>query len=149
MKTLTGLGNPNFQNSYMPLALPSAVYNSSNLIMTARSILTAALWQSVVGAWPALRFTDEGTFQIAIFGDLHFGEAEDTDWGPLQDIDTLKVMQAVLLNETPQVVVLNGDLITGENTFKENSADYIDEIVAPLEEFGLPWASTYGSQWML
>lgn len=116
--------------------------------MAARSIFTAALWQSVVGAWPALRFTAEGTFQIAIFGDLHFGEAEDTDWGPLQDANTLKVMKNVLANEETQLVVLNGDLITGENTFKENSTDYIDEIVAPLMELGLPWASTYGSQWI-
>lgn len=113
--------------------------------MAARSIFTAALWQSVVGAWPALRFTAEGTFQIAIFGDLHFGEAEDTSWGPLQDVNTLKVMKNVLANEESQLVVLNGDLITGENTFKENSTNYIDEIVAPLLESGLPWASTYGN----
>lgn len=97
-------------------------------------------------AWPALQFTEGGTFQIAIFEDLHFGEAEDTDWGPLQDVDTLKVMQTVLDNESPQLVVLNGDLITGEDTFKENATDYVDEIVAPLVEAGLPWASTYGSE---
>lgn len=29
-----------------------------------------------------LRFTSEGTFQIAIFEDLHFGEGPETDWGP-------------------------------------------------------------------
>ncbi|ROV91195.1 hypothetical protein VMCG_09337 [Cytospora schulzeri] len=108
-------------------------------------ILISALWQSCVRAWPTLHFTDEGTFQIAIFEDLHFGEAEDTDWGPLQDVDTVKVMKTVLADERPQLVVLNGDLITGENTFKENSTDYVDEIVAPLVESGLPWASTYGN----
>ncbi|KUI59177.1 putative inactive purple acid phosphatase 16 [Cytospora mali] len=110
-----------------------------------RSILIASLWQGVVRAWPDLHFTDKGTFQITIFEDLHFGEAEDTDWGPLQDNDTVKVMQTVLDNESPQLVVLNGDLITGENTFKENATDYIDEIVAPLVKYGLPWASTYGN----
>lgn len=97
-------------------------------------------------AWPALHFTENGTFQVTIFEDLHFGEAEDTDWGPLQDVDTLKVMRTVLSNETTQLVILNGDLITGENTYKENSTDYVDEIVAPLVEAGLPWASTYGSE---
>ncbi|KAJ4419471.1 hypothetical protein N0V82_004916 [Gnomoniopsis sp. IMI 355080] len=99
----------------------------------------------LASAWPALQFTENGTFHITIFEDLHFGEAEDTDWGPLQDVDTLKVMRTVLDNETTQLVVLNGDLITGENTFKENSTDYVDEIVAPLVEAGLPWASTYGN----
>lgn len=96
--------------------------------------------------WPALHFTENGTFQVTIFEDLHFGEAEDTDWGPLQDVDTLKVMRTVLSNETTQLVILNGDLITGENTYKENSTDYVDEIVAPVVEAGLPWASTYGSE---
>lgn len=97
-------------------------------------------------SWPPLQFTNDGTFQIAIFEDLHFGEAENTDWGPLQDVDTLKVMQTVLDSETPQLVVLNGDLITGENTFRENSTDYVDVIVSPLVKAGLPWASTYGSE---
>lgn len=115
--------------------------------------ILASIWvqcTTLANAWPALRFTDAGTFQISIFEDLHFGEAEDTDWGPLQDVDTLKVMQTVLGNEsTTQLVVLNGDLITGENTFKENSTDYVDEIVAPIVAAGLPWASTYGSKSVL
>lgn len=101
---------------------------------------------SAAAAWPALEFTEDGTFQMTIFEDLHFGEAEDTDWGPLQDVNTLKVMQTVLDSEATQLVVLNGDLITGENTFRENSTDYVDRIVAPIVEAGLPWASTYGSE---
>lgn len=113
----------------------------------ASGLLIVAWWQNGVGAWPALRFTDEGTFQIAIFEDLHFGEAENTDWGPLQDVDTFKVMRTVLDNESPQLVVLNGDLITGEDTLRENSTDYVDKIVALLVEASLPWASTYGSEW--
>lgn len=40
--------------------------------------------------------------------------------------------------------VLNGDLITGENTFKENSTVYIDEIVNNLNEAQIPFSSTYG-----
>ncbi|CAN8105519.1 unnamed protein product [Discula destructiva] len=113
--------------------------------LSARVVLAAALWTCVALAWPALQFTKDGTFQIAVFEDLHFGEAEDTDWGPQQDVDSLKVMRSVLAYESPQLVVLNGDLITGENTFKENSTNYMDEIVAPLVEAGLPWASTYGN----
>lgn len=109
-------------------------------------VLAALVACTAAAAWPALQFTENGTFQVAIFEDLHFGEAEDTDWGPLQDVNTRKVMQTVLDSEAPQLVVLNGDLITGENTLKENSTDYIDEIVAPIIEAGLPWASTYGSK---
>ena len=92
-----------------------------------------------------LRLTSEGTFQISIFEDLHYGEAEDEDWGPAQDVATEKVMNTVLDTESPQLVVLNGDLITGENTYRENSSDYVDSIVRPMVERGLPWASTYGN----
>lgn len=99
-------------------------------------------------AWPQLRFTPEGTFQMTVFNDLHFGEAENTDWGPLQDVDTLLVMKTVLDKEAPQLVVINGDFITGENTFKKNSTDYVDEIVSPLVARNLPWASTYGSAYL-
>ncbi|KAL7940983.1 Metallo-dependent phosphatase-like protein [Trichoderma barbatum] len=96
-------------------------------------------------AWPQLRFTPQGTFQMTVFNDLHFGEAEDTDWGPLQDVDTLLVMETVLKKESPQLVVINGDFITGENTFKKNSTDYVDKIVSPVVARHLPWASTYGN----
>lgn len=51
----------------------------------------------------------------------------------------------ILDAESQQLVVLNGDLITGENTFKENSTTYVDEIVQPLLSRNLSWASTYGN----
>jgi hypothetical protein len=54
-------------------------------------------------------------------------------------------MNRVLDHEQPQLVVLNGDLVTGENTFLENSTSYVDMIVGPLVARGLPWASAYGN----
>lgn len=46
---------------------------------------------------------------------------------------------------TPNLVVLNGDLITGENTFLENSTDYINMLITPMAERSLTWASMYGN----
>lgn len=46
---------------------------------------------------------------------------------------------------TIDLVVLNGDLITGENTFRENSTQYLDQIVEPIIRRNLTWASTYGN----
>ncbi|KAF1349560.1 Metallo-dependent phosphatase-like protein [Delphinella strobiligena] len=89
--------------------------------------------------------TTNGTFQISIFEDLHYGEAENTLWGPQQDLNTTRVMNAVLDAESQQLVVLNGDLITGENTFLHNSSRYIDRIVEPLVRRGVRWASVYGN----
>lgn len=54
-------------------------------------------------------------------------------------------MNRILDSESQQLVVLNGDLITGENTWFENSTHYIDRVVAPLVSRNLPWASTYGN----
>lgn len=109
-------------------------------------ILVVICQALVSSAWPELHFSDDQTFHITIFEDLHFGEGPDTDWGPRHDANTLKVMKRVLEDESPELVVLNGDLITGADTFKENSTDYVDMIVAPIVEAGLPWASTYGSE---
>ena len=54
-------------------------------------------------------------------------------------------MNRVLDAESQQLVVLNGDLITGDDTFLANSTHYIDRIVKPLVSRGLSWASTYGN----
>ncbi|PNX57574.1 putative inactive purple acid phosphatase 16-like protein [Trifolium pratense] len=40
-------------------------------------------------------------FKVALFADLHFGEDAWTNWGPLQDIHSLKVMNTVLDYENP------------------------------------------------
>lgn len=109
-------------------------------------ILVVLCHAMLSSAWPTLRFTNAKTFHITIFEDLHFGEGPATDWGPSHDASTLKLMRGVLEVESPQLVVLNGDLVTGENTFKQNATGYVDIIVEPLMEAGLPWASTYGSE---
>ncbi|EME39448.1 hypothetical protein DOTSEDRAFT_75202 [Dothistroma septosporum NZE10] len=92
-----------------------------------------------------LRFDKNGRFQLAIFEDLHFGENQWDSWGPQQDINSVRVLNDVLDAETQQLVVLNGDLITGENQYKFNATNKIDQIVAPIVHRGLPWASTYGN----
>ncbi|GAB7364759.1 hypothetical protein MBLNU230_g5557t1 [Neophaeotheca triangularis] len=92
-----------------------------------------------------LHFTENGTFQISIFEDLHFGENAWEWWGPAQDEKSLQVMNSILDTEPQQLVVLNGDLITGENTYLSNSTTYIDQIVSPMVKRNLPWASTYGN----
>ncbi|KAK3901354.1 hypothetical protein C8A05DRAFT_34959 [Staphylotrichum tortipilum] len=98
------------------------------------------------GDFGPLKFRPDGTFHISIFEDLHFGENAWEDWGPRQDHQSVAVMETVLDAE-PQtdLVVLNGDLITGENTFLENSTAYVDQLVQPLVRRNLTWASAYGN----
>ncbi|KAI0711535.1 Metallo-dependent phosphatase [Earliella scabrosa] len=94
---------------------------------------------------PRLTFRKDGTFKVTVFADIHFGENPWDDWGPQQDVNSLNLMNTVLSSESPDYVVLNGDLITGENTFRENSTTLIDEIVGPLNKFKIPFSSTHGN----
>ncbi|KAG9942889.1 Metallo-dependent phosphatase, partial [Aureobasidium melanogenum] len=112
--------------------------------IAASTVSTRAI--PILQSTDVLRLDANGSFQLSIFSDLHFGEAEDTLWGPEQDVKSARVMNSVLDNEqTTGLVVLNGDLITGENTFANNSTKYVDSVVAPLVQRGMSWASTYGN----
>jgi hypothetical protein len=95
---------------------------------------------------PPLQFREDGTFQLPISEDLHFGENAWDTWGPQQDMNFVKVMNEVLDAEpSTQPVVLNGDLITGENAYSHNATVKVDQIVEPLVSRGLTWASAYGN----
>ncbi|KAJ7593238.1 Metallo-dependent phosphatase-like protein [Mycena floridula] len=94
---------------------------------------------------PRLSFKSDGTFKITVFSDLHYGENPWDSWGPEQDFNSTRLMNTVLPDEKPDFVVLNGDLITGENTFRENSTSLIDEIVAPLNRLRIPFSSSHGN----
>ena len=50
---------------------------------------------------PPLRFGSGGSFKVALFADLHYGEDAWTDWGPAQDAGSDRVMAAVLDAEKP------------------------------------------------
>ncbi|TFK33984.1 Metallo-dependent phosphatase-like protein [Crucibulum laeve] len=97
------------------------------------------------GGKPRITFRPDGTFKLTVFSDLHFGENPWDDWGPEQDANSTRVLKRVLGDEEPDYVVLNGDLITGENTFKENVTSLIDEIVGPLNDVKVPFSSTHGN----
>jgi metallophosphoesterase superfamily enzyme len=88
-----------------------------------------------------LRFNEDGTFQICVFSDLHFAQ-DASSIGPEKDAKSVQVMSDVLDAESPDLVVLNGDLINGESTYSHNSTHYIDQIVAPMVDRNLTWAST-------
>ncbi|TDL24537.1 Metallo-dependent phosphatase [Rickenella mellea] len=92
-----------------------------------------------------ITFKEDGTFKITVFSDLHYGENPWDDWGPIQDINSTTLISAVLADEKPDYIVLNGDLITGENTFRENSTLLIDEIMAPVNAAKIPFSSTHGN----
>lgn len=64
-----------------------------------------------------LSFNDNNSkFKIIQFADIHYGEGEETTWGPIQDIESTQVMKMVLNQEyDANLVVFSGDQITGNN----------------------------------
>ncbi|KAF8322544.1 Metallo-dependent phosphatase [Clavulina sp. PMI_390] len=94
---------------------------------------------------PRLTYHDDGSFKLVVFSDFHFGEAENLGWGAEQDRKSVGVMRSMLASEKPDFVVINGDLITGDDTFKENSTSYLDMMLAPLIEASIPFATTFGN----
>lgn len=89
------------------------------------------------GRLPILLPNDRA-LRVAVFSDLHFGGEPD------DDAATLTLMREILKSETPHLVVLNGDLVTGKDT-RGNVSEQVDELVQPMLEAGVPWASTYGT----
>ncbi|CAI8010133.1 Probable inactive purple acid phosphatase 16 [Geodia barretti] len=83
-------------------------------------------------------------FKIAQFADLHFGEAEDTLWGPLQDVNSTRVMERVLAWESPKLVVYSGDQVTGEN-INSNATAYWGRLLQPCVSTDTPWATVFGN----
>ncbi|KAG8648949.1 probable inactive purple acid phosphatase 16 isoform X1 [Manihot esculenta] len=93
-----------------------------------------------------LRFNGGGSFKVALFADLHFGEDAWTDWGPQQDVNSIKVMSTVLDLETPaDFVIYLGDVITANNIPIANASLYWDQALSPTRARGIPWASVFGN----
>ncbi|EOY09114.1 Purple acid phosphatase 16 isoform 2 [Theobroma cacao] len=84
-------------------------------------------------------------FKLALFADLHFGENAWTEWGPQQDVNSIKVMSSVLDSETPDFVVYLGDVITANNIPIANASLYWDQALSPTRSRGIPWASVFGN----
>ncbi|KAG6327332.1 hypothetical protein ID866_11757 [Astraeus odoratus] len=54
-------------------------------------------------------------------------------------------MRTMLTAEQPDYVVINGDLVTGEDTFRENSTMLVDIIVQSLNDAKVPFSTTQGN----
>ncbi|KAK8488941.1 hypothetical protein V6N13_060939 [Hibiscus sabdariffa] len=113
--------------SYLPLLFQATVGSSDQQMVVAQST------------------PEDHVFKIAIFADLHFGEDAWTDWGPEQDVNSIKVMSSVLENESPDFVVYLGDVITANNIPIANASLYWDQALSPTRSRGIPWASVFGN----
>ncbi|GGM35622.1 metallophosphoesterase family protein [Promicromonospora citrea] len=84
-----------------------------------------------------LRFGRDGRFRIVQFNDTQDDEKIDRR--------TLELMRAVLDDERPDLVVLNGDNITGGCDTPLEMHQAMNNVVQPMEERDIPWAVTFGN----
>jgi 3',5'-cyclic AMP phosphodiesterase CpdA len=84
-----------------------------------------------------LRFGPDGTFTI-----VHFTDAQDD-----QDIDprTVSLMEAVLEDQRPDLVVFTGDNIRSGPETPDEVRQAIDAIAGPVDSRGIPWLIAFGN----
>ncbi len=87
-----------------------------------------------------LRFNDDGTFKI-----MQINDSQDVGKGV--DERMVKFIEAALDKEQPDLVVFVGDQLSDAYPFgtKEDMIKAIDNIIAPLQERGIPFLVTLGN----
>ena len=86
---------------------------------------------------PKLRFRDDGTFKVVQFNDTQDDE--------MTDRRTVELIEKTLDAESPDFVLINGDVITGGCETRLAVKQAINNVVWPMESRGIPWAVTYGN----
>jgi hypothetical protein len=101
--------------------------------------LDGALPRSLRFPYPrcVLRFRPDGRFRIVQFTDTHFCD------GSVLDRRTASLMEGVLAEERPDLVVLTGDVIDGARAGDARGA--WRQATAPMVARGIPWAAVFGN----
>lgn len=84
-----------------------------------------------------LTFSPEGNFTIVQFTDIQ-------ECYPV-DGRTIRLMEAVLDEVNPGLVVITGDMVSETCTATSKVSGTIDEIAAPMIERQIPWIVTFGN----
>lgn len=83
---------------------------------------------------PPLRFSDDKSFKIVQFTDIHFKN------GNKKSLGATEMMAEVIDAEHPDLVMITGDLV-----YSDGVAGSLEEIVKPLAERDVPWAFVFGN----
>lgn len=84
-----------------------------------------------------LKFNSDGKFKIVQFTDIQ--DNQNTN------LKTLQLMEQVLDQEKPNLVVITGDNVTGKCKTADDVRKAIDNFAQPMEKRGINWAITYGN----
>ncbi|WP_274364995.1 metallophosphoesterase family protein [Paenibacillus thermotolerans] len=84
-----------------------------------------------------LRFREDGTFTIVQFTDVHWQNGEEPD------LRTRALMQRVLEEESPDLIVFTGDVIYSIDCKEPEQS--LREAVSAAAQSGIPWAAVFGN----
>ncbi len=93
--------------------------------------------EAAAGASPTLRFRPDGTFRIVQFTDTQ----DDHHIDPR----TVRLLEAVLDDQRPDLVVFTGDNVRAGPETAEDVWAAIEHIARPVEDRGIPWLVTFGN----
>ncbi len=83
-----------------------------------------------------LRFED-GKFRIAQITDMHWSNGRDT-------VAIREMLEAVVREDQPQLIVLTGDNVTDADSLEHNKAEW-QQVINMLEATGVPYAIVMGN----
>lgn len=84
-----------------------------------------------------LKFKKDGTFTIVQFTDLHWENGDELD------LKTNQLMENILMEENPDLVVFTGDTIYSPSS--ENPKAAFRRALEPVVNRNIPWAAVYGN----
>ncbi|WP_156289429.1 metallophosphoesterase family protein [Oceanobacillus salinisoli] len=84
-----------------------------------------------------LQFNEDGKYRIVQFNDIQDDEEVDPR--------TMELMNTVIQDQSPDLVILNGDMLNAGLDTAEEVKQAIDTISKPMEENEVNWAVTFGN----
>lgn len=79
-------------------------------------------------------FSEEGKFKVLQFTDIHFSDNNQVDQ------ETVCLMRKILQEEKPDLIIITGDTVYGEN-----NVEYLPLALAPVIESQIPFSYTFGN----
>jgi 3',5'-cyclic AMP phosphodiesterase CpdA len=93
---------------------------------------------ALLAAPPELKFRADGTFKILAISDLHYI--------PEPDRYGIELTEKLILTEEPDLVIVTGDNISGDNCFTPDDVKKaVGNVAAAMEKMNVPWAVTLGN----
>ncbi|MFC5647902.1 metallophosphoesterase family protein [Paenibacillus solisilvae] len=90
-------------------------------------------------ARPKLKYRPDGTFHILQFTDMHIKDGFEAE----KDVQTLALMQHMIADQQPDLIVLTGDVISSYDV--EDQEGTFRRAIAGVVQSGIPFAVIYGN----